>query len=551
MATACAHPQLSRRYGKHGFERFDHCISQHAGASIGQSSIGKVSVDCRFLFQKSQWGVLSTAQNPAGVVYLDLNIHQPTGCRLKNATITITLDDEDDELSDITAAMRHRRPVQIGNFGPRQIQGQASRIMRTKRSNFTPRFEAGGIAGFGGIGLDSEKQYVQESRWILNGQTSPDTRKKSRNDWVYRVLTWELTENELDSQPTHINTIHTAFSFEHDGQPFFMRVDVAGKLESTRSDIMRWLKFSANPKNNQTATTLINFGGRGRFNKPLDEIAKGLPHAMELENLNDIPVEIPGAHIPSFHQEPLASSALGGVYPETQHRLGVPQLSQNLNDSANQSILHLIEGRLDQTLTGHGVMEPGLSSSHGTTSEAQPPTTTSDLDTLSNMFFILTGPDFAHLQESTAQLTQIAGFQEGGNIGGRHKANGNDMPNGATETQSTLVATPLVTTVGDQEDTIKNSYIKESQLQHPSQETAQKTILMLLRVSGILSLLEMFLALATCITINFQRWGQYWSSMGAEQLERPRYSAPDRIALSTSYKKAALPRYRRKRYYRT
>lgn len=309
-ASAVASPELSfRAYGNQNFERFDNVLA--GDASLGRTAIGKVEVDCRFLFTKSQWGVLKARENPAGIIYLDLSFSQPRDCRLKKVTVTLTLDDDDEELRTIpnTSYGHAKVPVQIGAIGPEKFGGQAKRVYRTKRNQFVPHVEGGGMVGFGGVGRESEEHSYKESRWQFSGkkETNP---KSTKNSWAYKVIRWELEENELESQSTHSNVIHTGFSFEHDGQPFFMQVEVGGELESRRSEFVhrmsKWKKswrFPADPRAAPCATTLINFGGRNIFHKPLDELERGLALAMENANMNAVPIQIPNPRPATFHDE--------------------------------------------------------------------------------------------------------------------------------------------------------------------------------------------------------------------------------------------------------
>ncbi|KAI1862702.1 uncharacterized protein JN550_010039 [Neoarthrinium moseri] len=300
-------PEISHRgYGKQDFERFDNLGVKHA--SIATSSIGKVKVNCKFLFAKSQWGVLSEDENPAGVIYLDLSFIQPDDCRLKSAVVTVSLDEEHDGLRALSSSEQPKPsiPVQISSYGPQQFQGQAKRAIRTDRISLKPEVTAMGFGG-GGIGPESEKTSIEEGMWQFSSQLLPNEKNK-KNHWAYQVLRWELTENHLARSSDHSNTIHTAFSFEHDGQPFFMQVEVSGRLESRKANLKRSLKevkgklvFPADPRNAPSATTLINFGGRDRFLKPLDELSRDLPYAMEMENLDSVPTRIPTSQRPVFH----------------------------------------------------------------------------------------------------------------------------------------------------------------------------------------------------------------------------------------------------------
>ncbi|RYP68791.1 hypothetical protein DL770_008373 [Monosporascus sp. CRB-9-2] len=316
-------PELRRKFGKYDFERFDHISSLQA--SIGGGEIGKVKVDCRFQFKKSQWGVLGPKRHPAGIIYLDLNFHQPADCRLKSATVTVTLDDG---TGDVSSKHRHSGrqpyapniPAQITPwYGPKQLSGQPRRILKTKRSNMTPFIEAMGMVGAGGIGRDSEETFVQESRWTFAGQLLPGEKTSA-----YTTIQWELTENELESQPTHSSVIHTAFAFEHEGQPFLMRVGVSGKLKCMNDRMKhQFKKFpSSLTKDGRYATTLVNFGGRCTFLKPLDELARGLAFAMEKENVEEAPVVIPDHQEVAFQDDKPTGEAPKMVQKDYDAHLG-------------------------------------------------------------------------------------------------------------------------------------------------------------------------------------------------------------------------------------
>lgn len=153
-------------------------------------------------------------------------------------------------------------------------------------------------------------------------------RKRGMNNWAYKVLQWQITENELETQSLHSNVVHTAFSFVHGGQPFFMRVEVSGRLESRTSDLghqirhkMRKLKFPANPHNARYATTLVNFNGRHKFTTPLDGLVQGLEFAMEHDNMT-APVEVQRAQRPRFFEDqPETPVPPPEQHTDTQHLL--------------------------------------------------------------------------------------------------------------------------------------------------------------------------------------------------------------------------------------
>ncbi|RYO98911.1 hypothetical protein DL764_006967 [Monosporascus ibericus] len=181
--------------------------------------------------------------------------------------------------------------VEITNwYGPKQLSGLPRPILKTKRSNMTPYLEAMGMVGAGGIGKDSEETFVQESRWTFSGNVF-----RGEKTSAITTIKWELTENDLEAQPTHSNVFHTTFAFKHEGEPFLIRVGVSGKLKSKNDQVIHKFKTfpSSLTKDGRYATTLVNFGGKYTFVKPLDELARGLAFAMERENLEEVPIVIP------------------------------------------------------------------------------------------------------------------------------------------------------------------------------------------------------------------------------------------------------------------
>ncbi|KAI0376269.1 hypothetical protein F5Y04DRAFT_273861 [Hypomontagnella monticulosa] len=284
VRIATKNHRLKRKYGKRDFNRFEPLVgSVHY---LGSGSIGEVEVACKFLFRESRWGVLN--RNPGGVVYLDLTFTEPFNCRLKGATVMLTLDEEDHDLRRYFRAMNAEQdpqvPVQIVQYGPHHLSGQIDEALKIDRRSFQPWVDVGGIAGAGGIGLDSEMQYVHRSQWKFSSFPIPNKLGKPS------ILKWQLTESELDSQPRHNNTFHTAFAFEHDGQPFLMKVEVSGTLEGVTSNMRQKAKqIFKFPVERRPATTLVSFGGRNNpYKTPLDELADNLPLEMIEKNTEHV-----------------------------------------------------------------------------------------------------------------------------------------------------------------------------------------------------------------------------------------------------------------------
>jgi hypothetical protein len=105
-----------RRFGRYeNFTELSNLPSGHASAAF--RSVGKINIDCQFLFKQTQWGVLGDDKCPTGILYLNLNFSPPQGCKLKSAAVTVTLDDEDPYLLN--------RPI-LSEAAPPGKRGEAS-----------------------------------------------------------------------------------------------------------------------------------------------------------------------------------------------------------------------------------------------------------------------------------------------------------------------------------------------------------------------------------------------------------------------------------------
>lgn len=289
-----SHPLLlsgTRKYGRYeSFERIDDRSSGHA--SIGSRNIGKINIDCQLLFKKSQWGVLGDMRSPAGIMFLNLNFGPPQGCRVKSATITITLDEEDSCLESYRSGRIFHEsgcPVQMTEwFGPRGLAGQSKTSEVSRTTRLTPEVHVLGSGG-GGLGIDSRKAFTHSARWSFNGQLLPG---RGKNSWAYKSLRWDLDENELESQSFHSNKVRTAFTFQHSGQPFLLKVDIDGRLAKRNDRMKSKFKFGTSSKKEGKVVTLVDFQDYSRFQQRLDLVAQGIPRAMEMQNFEDIPVEV-------------------------------------------------------------------------------------------------------------------------------------------------------------------------------------------------------------------------------------------------------------------
>ncbi|KAA8563711.1 hypothetical protein MFRU_024g00980 [Monilinia fructicola] len=304
-------PIIARKFGR-TFERIEHLPD----VCLKYQKLGKVGVSCQFKLSKSKWGVLGETENPGGVIYMSLGFDQPRDCKLSTATVSITL--EEYETGDDRGRRLVNRPVShslriTDRYGPKQLFGKERLVSFKRNVHLTPNINVFGN-GAGGVGVDTAKEVFLSSRWVFNGRLKPAAHptQKGQHTSVYRTLEWELTESDFELHAAHTNMIHTGFAFEHDGKPFYMEVNVKGKLQSTRGNFLRSLKFSSEQnKSKGSASTFVHLP-RGCHNSArLDSLADSLPRQMEMENLEEVPTEVPDALPGSVHVGGIAGCARG------------------------------------------------------------------------------------------------------------------------------------------------------------------------------------------------------------------------------------------------
>ncbi|PQE04193.1 2-amino-3-carboxymuconate-6-semialdehyde decarboxylase protein [Rutstroemia sp. NJR-2017a BVV2] len=297
MASMAPQPLISRRYGRSLLS-----CAPTPMTFLSHKEIGKVDVDCRLRLSKSKWGVIGKNENPGGIIYLDLNFDQPADCKLSSASVSVTLEEH--------RVFEENSLFATDQFGPKRLTGELYEVPVTKNYRFTPHVDVLG-AGAGGIGIDTSKRKVLSSRWSFTGQLLfAEDKDDATREKVYRRLKWELTENKLESRVLHSNLFHAGFTIEHERQPFYLKIEIEGKLRRTKDRIMNRLKFPPNSqKKDGVSWTLIDPGVPGKSNRSLDALADGLSKAMEMENLQDIPMQMPEA-LPVSFTEPVHTSIL-------------------------------------------------------------------------------------------------------------------------------------------------------------------------------------------------------------------------------------------------
>ncbi|KAH0444317.1 hypothetical protein CcaCcLH18_00542 [Colletotrichum camelliae] len=303
-----------RRFGRTDFERFNEEKAVGDRTLLRRTSIGKVEIECNYRWRQARWGVLGPEQNPAGIVFIDISFGQPPGHKLSNASILITLSEDEpaphsrfSRRKPVRTSLDSENAVQVTEFfGPQAIHGPRGMSLETNERSFLPTIGAVGMVELGGMGTrrNTTRQYVDS--WTFKG-----TQKRAKDGIGLRCLEWELTENDTESKPLHNHVFYTAFAFEHSGRPVNMRVEIGGRLRSkTERGKQRFFNFCSRSgdKENVMVTQIDLSTARTDFRENLDQLAFGLNMDMQRINLEAIPVEMPGPTQATF--EPVASEAI-------------------------------------------------------------------------------------------------------------------------------------------------------------------------------------------------------------------------------------------------
>lgn len=160
-------------------------------------------------------------------MYLDLTFHQPTDCKLSQATITMNFHE----------AEHRRRRINTGLevtefFGPKILTGEKRERQVSKSFEATPKVGTAN-ASVEGIGISRKTQASYASRWKFTGSRftdDSDDESYTPNN-RYRQLVWHLEENELERQAVHHSIVHTALTFHHDSSPFYLDLQIEVKMQ--------------------------------------------------------------------------------------------------------------------------------------------------------------------------------------------------------------------------------------------------------------------------------------------------------------------------------
>ncbi|KAI0197825.1 hypothetical protein F4808DRAFT_437756 [Astrocystis sublimbata] len=274
-----------RGYGPSDFEKFD-----RYSACAGHRQLGEVNVTTRIDFEESQWGLIG-ANTPGAIVHMNIGFTQPEDCKLKTATILVTLEslDEIRDKGELDALKRQPglfplmpSQLRLTHFGPAYVPGRETETDFSRNINTTPVFDFGGLS-MSGLGVDQQKTYKYHNRWVFSGQFLGDDKHSG-----FRKLQWLLQENKFDSPSNHVPEFQAAFALTHERRPFFIRVEIQGKLEKKLERVkqkFKKLKYGFHGDTPLRSTlTLVNVAGIELPRRQLITKAKNLAAKMAKRN---------------------------------------------------------------------------------------------------------------------------------------------------------------------------------------------------------------------------------------------------------------------------
>lgn len=176
----------------------------------------QATVDCCFLSEDTLWGIKSS--KGAGLVMLRLTLSQPTGYKLKCATLHLCFTPDVSEQQADGAS--------VIEIAPRRVCGIATEARATRSLQVQPEIGIGEVA-IGGIGVSESLESVTAHRWLFETRRLPC-------DGVYRIgaLQWEA--NPDNDQNEQCGPLAVAIAISHCQKPFLIRLRIEGQLRKSR-----------------------------------------------------------------------------------------------------------------------------------------------------------------------------------------------------------------------------------------------------------------------------------------------------------------------------
>ncbi|MCJ1460518.1 hypothetical protein MMC28_010900 [Mycoblastus sanguinarius] len=194
-------PATHGRYSGRAFDR-----------SLGHRKFGKTTMDCGFLSSKSQWGTLGE-NNPAGLLRLTLNFHEPADYKLSSAEASLCF----------LPSSAGPSPNVTEHLYPDILCGPPLSQHKSRNNNIEPTVEAMG-ASVGGVGIHNTAEWSKTLRWLLRGSRLPDAQN------LYTKAEWSWQANKLNEQSELKRAFQLALVLAHSEPRLNVTVAIKGKL---------------------------------------------------------------------------------------------------------------------------------------------------------------------------------------------------------------------------------------------------------------------------------------------------------------------------------
>lgn len=172
------------------------------------------TIDCALRNRDSTWG--KAGGDGAGILILHVTLAQPTGYKLRDATMNLYLLEEG---SDNPGSCPSATDV-----APRRVCGLSSETEVNTGWQIQPDVTAGNLFTIGGVGYTNAKKYLKKHWWLFETARLPD----SRRNYTRAQCTWEA--NPDNNQNERCGPLMVALGIRHSGRPFLIGFEIAGKL---------------------------------------------------------------------------------------------------------------------------------------------------------------------------------------------------------------------------------------------------------------------------------------------------------------------------------
>ena len=209
------------------YPRIRHAL-ESTDISLGSRPFRRAIVDCTLLSRKSNWGKLH--QQPAGILMLDLTLSQPFGQKLNHVDLRLSFLEENENGGFVTSSSLNVTEY----IAPLILCGPPIEQKDSLETQLQPAVGADGLFTISGIGYKSTKETLRKCHWILKSHRLPN------EHGMYTQAQWLWEANPLNKQIETVGTFHVGVTIQHGGRPFFVHLDIGGRLRRTPGSSRRF-----------------------------------------------------------------------------------------------------------------------------------------------------------------------------------------------------------------------------------------------------------------------------------------------------------------------